>query len=82
MIGLVAGNIIGRGWKVNSMSNKSGTKICIEGSSHKERIIVLSGSLNSKIKAYTLICKILEGQKLRKFIELGEKRQRGSGHVS
>ena len=47
MNGSIAGNIIGRGWMmVNSIRNKSGAKICIEGSGHKERIIMLSGFVN------------------------------------
>jgi len=61
-----AGSIIGRGGEiVNSIRDESGAKIRIEGSSPQERIITVDGPTDSIFKAYTLICKNLEGRERR-----------------
>jgi len=61
-----AGSIIGRGGEiVNSIRDESGAKIRIEGSSPQERIITVDGPTDSIFKAYTLICKTLEGRERR-----------------
>jgi len=61
-----AGSIIGRGGEiVNSIRDESGAKIRIEGSSPQERIITVDGPTDSIFKAYTLICKTLEGREKR-----------------
>jgi len=58
-----AGCIIGRGGDVvNSIRDESGAKVKIEGSSQQERIITVDGPTDSIFKAYTLICKTLEGR--------------------
>jgi len=61
-----AGCIIGRGGEaVNNIRDESGAKIKIEGSSQQERIITVDGPTDSIFKAYTLICKTLEGREKR-----------------
>jgi len=61
-----AGSIIGKGGEtVNSIRDESGAKIRIEGSSPQERIITVDGPTDSIFKAYTLICKTLEGRDRR-----------------
>jgi len=70
-----AGCIIGRGGEiVNSIRDESGAKIKIEGSSQQERIITVDGPTDSIFKAYTLICKTLEGREKRE----GRDRSRDS----
>jgi transcription antitermination factor NusA-like protein len=65
MTGPEAGSIIGRGGEVvNYIKSESGAKISMEGAS-QERIISVDGPTDSIFKAYTLICKTLEGRERR-----------------